>query len=459
MAEFRTLKLSILADVDNLKKQLGQGEKEVQGFGDKIADFGKKAALAFAAATAAAAAYASKLAIEGVKAAIEDEKAQESLRRTLENVTGATEAQVKATEDYISITAVAVGIADDELRPSLDRLVRATGDLTQAQRLQAIALDISAGTGRSLQAVTEALSKAQEGNLGGLTRLGVGLTAAEVKTLSFEQITAKLGETFAGQAAASADTFQGRLDRLNIVLDEAKESIGFALLPILERLLSFVNDRIVPVIQKFAEDFGSGNGLAGNIEKVVEVIRTVLEPVFDGLLSIFNRIRKAISANKDDFQAFADLIQDYVAPVLGKVLGGALKGIGVIAEGIIKIIGGVVGIITSTVEAAIEGVNALIRAYNKVPGLPNIPTISAPSISPQIQPNLPNLASLPSGVTETIAAPATKTQAPIVNNITVNGAIDSESTARQIAKVVTESVSRGTGGGGGGGFIGGVLIT
>ena len=174
MAEFRTLKLSILADVDNLKKQLGQGEKEVQSFGSKVADFGKKAALAFAAAAAAAGAYAAKLAVDGVKAAIEDQKAQESLRRTLENVTGATEAQVKATEDYISTTAVAVGIADDELRPSLDRLVRATGDLTQAQRLQSIALDISAGTGRSLQAVTEALSKAQEGNLGGLTHLGCG---------------------------------------------------------------------------------------------------------------------------------------------------------------------------------------------------------------------------------------------------------------------------------------------
>jgi hypothetical protein len=457
MAEFRTLKLSILADVDNLKKQLNQGEKEVESFGSKVADFGKKAALAFAAAAAAAGAYATKLAVEGVKAAIEDEKAQESLRRTLENVTGATEAQTQATERYIAKTAVAAGVADDQLRPSLDRLIRATGDLTEAQRLQSIALDISAGTGRSLQAVTEALSKAQEGNLGGLTRLGVGLTAAEVKTLSFEQITAKLGETFAGQAAASANTFQGRLDRLNIVLDEAKESIGFALLPILERLLNFVNDRIVPVIQKFAADFGSGNGLVGNIEKLVKVIQTVFEPVFDGLLSIFNRIRNAITANKDNFEAFADLIQDYVAPVLGKVLGGALKGIGIIAEGVIKVIGGVIGFITKAVEAAIDGINVLIRAYNKIPALPNIPTINAPSFETPAQPNLPNLASLPTGVATTVAAPVAKAQPAVVNNITVNGAIDSESTARQIAKVLTESASRGTGGGGG--VLGGVLFT
>lgn len=455
MAEFRTLKLSILADVDNLKKQLGQGEKEVQSFGSKVADFGKKAALAFAAAAAAAGAYAIKLGVEGVKAAIEDEKAQESLRRTLQNVTNATDAQVKATEDYISTTAVAVGIADDQLRPSLDRLVRATGDLTKAQQLQSIALDISAGTGKSLQAVTEALSKAQEGNLGGLTRLGVGLTAAEVKTLSFEQITAKLGQTFEGQAAAAANTFQGRLDRLNVVLDEAKESIGFALLPILERLLSFVNERIVPVIQKFADGFGSNTGLAGNIERVVGIMKTVLTPVFEGALSLFRRIRDAVVANQDSFVKFAQIIQTYIAPVIGTVLGGALKALGVIAQGVITVVAKAADFIRATVEVAIAGINALIRAYNAIPALPNIPTINAPSAN-VAAPSSPSIRAIERGVPTATSAGAAPV-APVTNNITVNGAIDSESTARQIAKVLTESASRGTGGGGG--FVGGLLVT
>jgi hypothetical protein len=455
MAEFRTLKLSILADVDNLKKQLGQGEKEVQSFGSKVADFGKKAALAFAAAAAAAGAYAIKLGVEGVKAAIEDEKAQESLRRTLENVTNATDAQVKATEDYISTTAVAVGIADDQLRPSLDRLVRATGDLTKAQKLQSIALDISAGTGKSLQAVTEALSKAQEGNLGGLTRLGVGLTAAEVKTLSFEQITAKLGQTFEGQAAAAANTFQGRLDRLNVVLDEAKESIGFALLPILERLLAFVNERIVPVIQKFADGFGSNTGLAGNIERVVGIMKTVLTPVFEGALSLFRRVRDAVVANQDSFVKFAQIIQTYIAPVIGTVLGGALKALGVIAQGVITVVAKAADFIRATVEVAIAGINALIRAYNAIPALPNIPTISAGSQG-VTAPSSPSIRAIERGV-PTASSAVAPSVAPVTNNITVNGAIDSESTARQIAKVLTESASRGTGGGGG--FIGGLLVT
>ena len=189
MAGSRTLKLSILADIDNLTKNLNKGEVEVQTFGDKISKFGKIAGAAFLAAGAAAAVYAGKLAVEGVKSAIEDEAAQAKLAATLRNVTGATDAQIAATEDYVLKQSLLFGITDDQLRPSLDRLTRATGDVTKAQKLQSIAIDIAAGTGKSLQAVTESLSKAQEGNLAGLSRLGVGLTKAELKTLDFEQIT------------------------------------------------------------------------------------------------------------------------------------------------------------------------------------------------------------------------------------------------------------------------------
>ena len=446
MADYRTLKLSILADVDELKKNLNVGSKEVNSFGSKVADFGKKAAVAFAAATAAAAAYATKLAVDGVKAAIEDEKAQTSLRKTLENVTGATDAQVAATERFITQTALASGIADDQLRPSLDRLVRATGDLEKAQKLQALALNVAAGSGKSLQTVTEALSKAQEGNLSGLTRLGVGITAAEAKTLSFDQITQKLGQTFQGQAQAAANTFQGRMDRLRVAFAEAQETVGFALLPILERLVSFVSTTILPVIQRFSDSFGGGGGLSSNIEMVVNTVKTVATPIFEGAISLFNRIKNAVMANQESFRAFGQLIQNYIAPILGKVLGGALKGLGVIAEGVINIIGKVVGIVTKTVEGAIAGINALIKAYNAVPLLPNIPTISAPNAGVPT-PSTPSIRAIERGV----PAPSKQvspSQPPVTNNITVNGAIDSESTARQIVKVLNESANRGTGGGG-----------
>ena len=131
MAGSRTLKLSILADVDNLKKNLAQSSTEVQTFGDKVSKFGKLAGAAFLAAGAAAAAYAGKLAVDGVKAAIEDEAAQVKLAGALERATGATKNQIKATEDQILKLSLATGVADDQLRPSLSRLAVATGSVTR----------------------------------------------------------------------------------------------------------------------------------------------------------------------------------------------------------------------------------------------------------------------------------------------------------------------------------------
>ena len=111
----RTLKLSILADVDDLKKKLGDADKAVESNASKISEFGKKAAAAFAVAAAAAVAYGTKLAIDGVKAAIEDEQAQLRLAAALKTATGATEGQIKATEDYILKTSLATGVSDENL--------------------------------------------------------------------------------------------------------------------------------------------------------------------------------------------------------------------------------------------------------------------------------------------------------------------------------------------------------
>lgn len=226
MAGNRTLKLSILADVDNLKKNLDSGSKEVEGFGGKIEKFGKVAAAAFAAAAAAAVAYAGKLAIEGVKAAIEDEAAQNRLATALKNVTDATNTQIAGVEKQITQMSLAYGVADDQLRPAYQRLATATGDLTKSEEALQLALDISAATGKSVESVANALGKAYEGNTGALGRLGVGLSSAEIKSLGLEGTMAKLAETFGGAATAQANTLDGRIQRLKVSFDEAKESIG-----------------------------------------------------------------------------------------------------------------------------------------------------------------------------------------------------------------------------------------
>ena len=142
MADIRTLKLALLADTKNFIDGLDKADRETKTFSNKLDDALQKGAAAFLAVGAAAGAMAIKIGIDAVKAAVEDEKAQKSLAITLKNTTKATDAQVKAVEDFIDKTARATGVADDQLRPSLDRLLRSTQDITKAQKLQTLALDI-----------------------------------------------------------------------------------------------------------------------------------------------------------------------------------------------------------------------------------------------------------------------------------------------------------------------------
>jgi hypothetical protein len=395
MAGSRTLKLSILADVDDLRKKLGQSSTEVQTFGDKVSKFGKIAGAAFLAAGVAAGAYASKLAIDGVKAAIEDEAAQVKLAGALERATGATTAQIKATEDQILKLSLATGVADDNLRPALGRLAVATGDVNKAQDLLALALDISTQTGKPLEAVSNSLGKAFEGNTAALGRLGIGLSAAELKTMSFEQVQGQLTDLFGGAAAANAETYEGRIARLRVAFDEAKEGIGARLLPIIEDLVDIIVNKVVPNLGKFAQ--------------------------------LFKPITDAIVRNKQTFQDFGKFLVDYVVPVLVVTLGGALKVVGKIAGGIIDIIAKVISGITSAVQTAISAINTVIKAYNAIPILPNIPTIGGATAAPK----------LPKSGADAARAGSV--------NITVNGAVDPAGTARQIAGLLkTEANTSGS---------------
>ena len=276
MADIRTLKLALLADTKQFIDGLDKADKETRTFSDKLGSALKKGAVAFAALGAAAGVAAIKIGVDAVKAAIEDEKAQVSLAQTLKNVTKATDAQVKATEDYIDKTARATGVADDQLRPSLDRLVRSTQDVTKAQKLQQLALDIAAGTGKDLATVTEALGKAYDGNLGALKRIGVPLDENIVKTKDFDAAVIALSETFEGQADAAANTFAGRLARFKVAIDEAKESLGQALLPLLERFAKFATDVLAPALQ------GIIDGLTGKKKSVVPSLGMFAEATNEG---------------------------------------------------------------------------------------------------------------------------------------------------------------------------------
>jgi hypothetical protein len=263
----RTLKLSILADVDDLKKKLGEADKAVENNSSKISEFGKKAAAAFAVAAAAAVAYGTKLAIDGVKAAIEDEQAQLRLANALREATGATDAQIKSTEDMILQTSLATGVADDQLRPALQRLAVSTKSTEEAQKLLTLALDISKGSGKDLEQVANALGKAQDGNTTSLGRLGLGLSKAELSTLSFTQVQEKLSDLYGGAAATNAETFQGKIDRLKVGFDEAKESLGVALLPQVEKFIGFLNNTGIPTLNAFIAGLTGDAGLSAGLKE------------------------------------------------------------------------------------------------------------------------------------------------------------------------------------------------
>lgn len=439
-SDSRALTLKLLADVADFQKKIETADNDVQGFAGKLEKFGKMAAAAFAAAAAAAAAYAVKIGIDGVKAAIEDEAAQKRLAISLESATGATNEQIKAVEEQILKYQLAYGVSDKDLRPALQRLALSTNDLTKAQDLLSTALDVSAATGKPLESVTNAIAKAYDGSNTSLARLGVGLSAAELKTMSFQQVQDQLNRTFGGAAAQQANTYQGQLARLTQTFDEAKESIGSRLLPVLQTLFDTFLNKIVPAISKFS--------------------------------SVFDPIKDAINDNKEAFKTLGEFIMKYIVPVFVDGLGAALGFVSKVVAGIIDVIGSVINGIKTAVSFAIDGINTLIKAYNAVPLLPDIKLISKPSTSsaPVVNSALPVVTapviSVPSVSAPAVSSPKVSSsvsessgvtvpsslqpigavEQPTYNYFNITGAIDPEASARQIIDLLNSSVTRGGGG-------------
>ena len=376
----RTLSLKILADIDDLKNKLNQADNAVETNSQKISAFGKKAAAAFAIAAAAAVAYGTKLAIDGVKAAIEDEQAQLRLAAALRSATGATDAQIKATEDMILKTSLATGVADDKLRPAMQRLAVSTKSTEEAQNLLTLALDISAASGKDLETVANALGRAQDGNQAALGRLGLGLSKAELATLSFTEVQAKLAELYGGAAATNAETFQGKIDRLKVAFDEAKESLGVALLPFIEKFITFLNDEAIPALNGFIAGLTGDEGLSNSLTET----------------------------------------------------GKSFEGFGKFVAFTIDKIGSFIVFLREAIGLVVSLANEMIKVINIIPGV-NIGAIPNPAPSAG-RSSLPTVPRGGSNFNYGSGNPM---------NITIN-AIDGEGAARAVAKVVNQSAARST---------------
>jgi hypothetical protein len=252
-------------------------------------------AKSFALAGVAAGAYAIKIGIDGARAAVEDEASQRQLAEALRNTTKATDAQIASTEQYITKQQLAFGVADTKLRPALANLARATGDVGKAQQLTNLAMDISAATGKDLEPISLALSKAYNGNIGALTRLGVPLDASIIATKDFNAAQTELTRLFGGAAKANTETYAGQLAIVTERTAELKESIGVALLPTMKTLLENVNmiakgfsgedpEGLSNRARELAGNFeGNGaNSLGGSLRAVADAFGDLFKTVTDG---------------------------------------------------------------------------------------------------------------------------------------------------------------------------------
>lgn len=286
-----SLSIPIISQFDGtgIKKAIA-GFKQLETNSQKAAFVLKKAGQAAALgflAVGAAAATAGKFMLDFANMARADQLAQVQLAGTLKATTKATDAQIAAVENYIDVTQRATGVADDELRPGLARLVRATKDVSKAQKLLNLALDISGRTGKPLATVVNALAKASEGQNAAIGKLGIGYSKAELKAKSFATIQDELNKKFAGGAADKAATFEGTMARLRITFDELKESLGTYVLPFLQELAESAI--------RVADAFGMG-GMQGAVRQLKEELKYFLYDANGELNETGRTLKTIISA-------------------------------------------------------------------------------------------------------------------------------------------------------------------
>ena len=413
----RTLTLALAADIDNLKKGLDDAEKVVNKSADNIADFGKKAAVAFAVAGAAVTAFA----VSAVKAAAEDEKGRKSLEQTIRSNTQATDEQIRSIDNYISKQSIATATTDDVLRPAFARLIRSTNDVAKAQDLLSLAQEIATATGKPLEVVTNALGKSFDGQNAALGKLGLGIDATTLKTMSHEQIMQQLKGTYKGFIDNEATNAEFKFKQLTIALDETKEKIGTALLPIVKQLADYMLATVVPNIQAFAAGLTGEDGVVAGItdatqgaydfgEQLISVIKFVIS-IKDELLILGGIIATVFVANK--VIAFVGAIQTLITSMVALRNAAAAAGVATaFATG---------GTSVALAAAALAGAAA---------------TYGLTQIAPSGSTSVGSYPKSSGGSNFTYGAGN-----PSVNNITIN-TLDSESAARAVAKVLNDSAAR-----------------
>lgn len=256
-----------------------QAQKDIANLGKQFDKFAKKSALAFTAAGAAVGAFAVKVGTDAVRAAMEDQKSQVLLANSLRNTVGATDAAIAGTEDYITVLQKQVSVSDDELRPALSRLVGATGSIETGQKLLATALNISAQSGADLASSSDAIIKATRGQYKGLALLVPQLSNSTIKSKNFAKALGEVDKATAGAASKRAATLEFRLKGLSIAYSEVLETLGYALLPVIEQFATVISNKVLPQLEAW---------IAANKDKLAAGLETILTQIPQLITQVFN---------------------------------------------------------------------------------------------------------------------------------------------------------------------------
>jgi phage-related protein len=452
----RALTLKLLADIDNFTKNINKADNEVTSFGDKIKKFAKVAAAAFAVAGG----VAIRFGVDAVKSASDlsetiaktgeifgdSAKEVEAFAATAAKRLGQTKQQALDAASTFAIFGRSAGLSGKEL-------VKFSTDFA------GLASDLASFNNTSPEDAINAIGSALRGEAEPLRRYGVLLDDASLRQAALElgiisttknaltpqqKVLAAQALIYKQTALAQGDferTSEGLANQQRILaaqIENVKTTIGMALLPIVLQMTTFFATNVLPIIEQLGNAFASdGEGsFKSKMSAVVEAIKAVVLPAFNGLVAGFDLIRDAIERNSEKLAPFFNLIKNiagfivaYLAPAISQTLGVAFKVVGTIISTVIDQFSNFLATLTSIFNAIKRIVDFVKGAGSAVGNLLGFNNSSSPSSVP----SAPTMSGGYSGQAVSYS-----------NNITVNGAIDSESTARQIVDVLNQSTYRGT---------------
>lgn len=492
--DYRTLKLEVLAETKQFVKGMSDANKETLSFGDKLGDFAKKAGVALAAVGAAAGAMAIKIGKDAVAAAsdlaestskvgvIFGDASEEIKKFAAQAATslGQTRIQAQNAASTFATFGKAAGLTGKDLANFSTEFVTLASDIASFnntsvdQAINALGAALR-GESEPIRAygvlLNDATLKAKAMEMGLYD--GKGALDAQTKVLAAHQVVLAQTKDAQGDFARTADGMANSQKILTARLEEAKITLGEALLPVALNVVNFFNDKFLPVIEGAAGAFSNeeGSGLIDRVKDLVTQVKDFLNPIIETARGAFEKVSEALQTNSGNFKSVLDAIkviydffQTYFVPLLKNNVVNAISGIGTAFSTAIKVIapvigtiadliGGIISLVDKAIKAilglvntVINGINKAIEAYNKIPGLPNIGTIPNVKTGSGISgSNIVNAASLPSGFTTdagakisaAISAAVSPDGATIANSGSVTGGTKTKD-GKQITDITEE---------------------